>query len=202
MAKKNVIISFVQFATKPLSPVVQKICREKAVKINEAIHPYVKGKVLDVGAGRCYVSKEVQTKNKDVEVTCLDVDNYNMTDMKLILYDGKKIPFPDNNFDTLMLIYVLHHVENPVEVLKECIRVCKGNIIITEDPAGNFFVKAIDYIYNNFHGVDCPFNFKSDIEWIILFNKLGLDIVHIQRGVEKEWFSPVEHILFVLKKRA
>lgn len=193
--------TFLKFVSRPLNPIVEHICKLKGVKINEAISPFVKGKTLDVGAGRCYVAKEIQTKNRGVEVICIDIADFNKTDLKFILYDGKHIPFKDNSFDTLLLIYVLHHVTNPVELLKESIRVCKGNIIITEDPAGSFLVKAFDYLYNKYHGVACPFNFKSDIEWIILFNKLGLDIVHIQRGVEKEWFSPIEHILFIVKKR-
>lgn len=193
----------IRIATILINPLIQKICKVKAIKINRAISEYVEGKTLDVGAGRCYIAKEVQTKNKGVKVTCLDINDFNKTGLDLTLYDGKNMPFNDNSFDTLLLIYVLHHVDDPIYFLKECKRVCKSNgkIIIIEDTAESLLVKPVDFLYNHFHNVKTPFNFKTDIEWIILYNKLGLDIIGIKRGVEKEWFCPIEHIMFVLRKR-
>src|SRR3989338_10633379 len=101
---------------------VQNICKNKAMKINNEISKFLSGKLLDVGAGRCYISKEIQSKNKGVDTTCIDITDFNKTDLKLILYDGKNIPFKDNSFDNILLIYVLHHVDDPTAMLKECIR--------------------------------------------------------------------------------
>jgi len=47
------------------------------------------------------------------------------------LAKGNKIDFPDNYFDTAILIEVLEHVEDPASILKEIKRVVKDNVLIT-----------------------------------------------------------------------
>ena len=121
--------------------------------------------------------------------------------MPLKLYDGEKIPFKSNSFDTVLVCYVLHHAKNPVNLLKECVRVSKKRIIIFEDNASSPLTKILDVLFNKLHSVDTPLNFKRINEWIREFKKLDLKIMKVKRGVEKQWFYPgVEHIMFVLSK--
>ena len=97
--------------------------------------------------------------------------------------------------------YVLHHAENPINLLMECIRVSKKRIVIFEDNAGSLLAKPLDIVYNKLHGVDAPLNFKSIDKWIKEFKKLDLKIIKVKRGIEKQWFYPgVEHMMFVLSK--
>ncbi|MBI2651804.1 class I SAM-dependent methyltransferase [Candidatus Woesearchaeota archaeon] len=180
--------------------IIKPLLLTKARKINEACGKYVKGKVIDIGAGRCYIAKELKEKN-NVKVTCIDIDDLNLTELKLIKYGGKNIPFKDNEFDTALLAYVLHHCENQLQVLKEAKRVCKGNIIIFEDAKISFITKTMDFIFNALHNVKAPLLFRNEEEWIEIFNNLGLKTITIRRHVEKEWFYPfVEHTMFVVKK--
>ena len=180
---------------------VKPLCLCKARKIGQHCNRYISGKVLDVGAGRCLIAKELHEKY-NTDITCIDIADLNETDMKLIVYDGKKIPFPDSKFDTILIVYVLHHCENPVKVLKECKRVCKngGSIIIFED-FGFILVSALfDILANKMHNVNTPLNFKSVGEWKKIFSGLGMKIERIENGVERQVFYPfVEHKMFVLK---
>ena len=50
-----------------------------------------------------------------------------------VFYDGKKIPFNDNTFDSVLASEVFEHIFNPDEALLELNRVLKkgGNILIT-----------------------------------------------------------------------
>lgn len=179
---------------------VKPLLLTKAKKINDCCREFVKGKVLDVGAGRCYIAKELQAKNK-VKVTCLDIKDLSQTGMKVVVYNGIKIPFKSNNFDTALIAYVLHHCEEPLKVLKETIRVCKGNIIIFEDTKPSAFTKLMDFLSNKLRGVDTPFKFKTEREWVGIFKKLNLKIVDVKHNVEKEWFYPfVEHTMVVIRK--
>ncbi|MBX2821087.1 MAG: class I SAM-dependent methyltransferase [Rhodothermaceae bacterium] len=90
-----------------------------------------KGAVLDLGAGEGYVGQEI--KNKwGAEVTLADVVDINRTDLPHVLYDGQTLPFEDNQFDTTILYFVLHHAEGAERVLDEAKRVTKGQIIIVE----------------------------------------------------------------------
>ena len=179
---------------------IKPLLLTKAKKINDCCKEFLKGKVLDVGSGRCYIAKEIQTKNK-VEAICIDVKELSQTDMKVVVYDGKKIPFKDNEFDTALVAYVLHHCKEPLQVLKEIVRVCKGNIIIFEDTKPSPFTKLMDFLSNRLRGVETPFKFRTEDEWLNIFKKLNLKIIAVKHNVEREWFYPfVEHTMVIVKK--
>ena len=180
--------------------IYKRLCIKKAKKICNECCSYIEGSLLDVGSGRGYIAKYIYQKTGK-KVQCLDVKNLNLTNLPVRLYDGKKIPFKANSFDTVLLCYVLHHAKNPINLLKECIRVSKKVIIIFEDNADSLLANLLDIAYNKLHGVNTPLNFKNVDEWIEEFKRLGLKIIKIKRGVEKQWFYPgVEHIMFVLRK--
>lgn len=172
----------------------------KAKKINECCKEFVKGKVLDIGAGRCYIADEIRKKNK-ADVTCLDVKNLGQAGMKVVVYDGKKIPFKNNEFNTCLIAYVLHHCEYPLKVLEEAARVTKGNMIIFEDTKPSAFVNMMDFLSNKLRNVETPFKFRTEKEWLKVFKKLNLKIVAVKHNVEREWFYPfVEHTMVVVRK--
>ena len=179
---------------------IRPLMLTKAKKINECCKEFLKGNVLDVGAGRCYIAEELQNNNK-INVTCIDVKDLSQADMNVIVYDGKKIPFKDNEFDTALIAYVLHHCEEPIEVLKEVIRVTRGNIVIFEDTKPSAFVNMMDFFSNKLRGIDTPFKFRTEREWLDVFKKLNLKIVAVKHKVEREWFYPfVEHTMVVFRK--
>lgn len=163
-------------------------------------------KILDVGTGCGWISQFLW-KRKNAQVTLLDVIDFNQTDLKLVLYDGKKIPFPDNSFDVVLLICVLHHCDEPSEVLKEAKRVTKDRIIIIEDTFSSWFGKFLLYFWDTilnlvaaifltslFDG-NMAFNFKRISEWEKVFSGLDLKLVH-----KKEWFQSRRFVRFVLQK--
>jgi len=176
-----------------------KLCINKAKHIRKECGRYIVGSVLDVGSGRGYIAKEISKDNKKVQ--CLDVKDHNLTDLPLKIYDGKKIPFKANSFDTVLVCYVLHHADDPIGLLKECIKVSRRRIIIFEDNADSLLTKPVDILFNKLHGVDTPLNFRNMRQWIEEFIKLDLKIIKMERGVEKQWFYwGVEHIMFVVDK--
>lgn len=172
----------------------------KARKISNDCKEFLKGNVLDIGAGRCYIAREIQSKNK-AKVTCLDVKDLSQTDIKVIVYDGKYFPFKSNQFDSALIAYVLHHCEEPLAVLKEAIRVCTGNIVIFEDTKPSIITNAMDFLSNKLRHVETPFKFRTEKEWLNIFKKLNLKTVAVKHNVEREWFYPfVEHTMFVVRK--
>lgn len=185
-----------------LKYLMKPLCLSKARKVVDACQPYLKGNILDVGAGRCLVAKEIVSRT-GFPISCIDVKNLNETELNLKVYDGKKIPFRSGSFYTVLLVYVLHHCEKPEDVLNECIRVSKKRIIIFEDFGPVKMMHALDYFSNKvLHGVETPLNFKSEAKWLSLFKSMGLKPVHIARDVEKQWFYPfVKHRMFVLDKQ-
>lgn len=181
--------------------IIRPLLLTKAKKMNECCREFLKGRVIDIGSGRCYIAKEIQAKNK-AEVVCLDIKDLSQTGMKVVVYDGKKIPFRDNAFDTALVAYVLHHCEDQMKVLKEVVRVTKGSIIIFEDTKPSPFTNAMDFLSNKLRGVETPFKFRTEKEWMSIFKKLNLKIAAVKHNVEREWFYPlVRHTMMVVRKK-
>ncbi len=140
--------------------------------------------VLDLGAGNGQIAEELHAVT-GASFTLLDVIDYNTSKFPLQLFNGKKIPYPDNYFDQSLVIFVLHHLENANEqerILQELIRVTKEEIIIWEDTPRNWFEELInrfvDYVINFEAGVPVTHLYNRHNSWRLLFEFLGLDIVH------------------------
>lgn len=144
--------------TEDASSFAQFMHRYMRIKSNESfdhIQPYIKksDKILDVGLGSGTLSSFL--KEKKYNVTGVDVVNLSLySDIQPKLYNGKKLPYKDNEFDVALLISVLHHCGTNYEnkrVLKEAMRVAK-RVIFIEDSYRNELerkvVSAIDQIAN------------------------------------------------------
>ncbi len=90
--------------------------------------------VLDVGMGPGYTARLILEETPSVELQGLDViDIRKIRDVPLTLYSGTKFPFVDDEFDTSLLFYVLHHIKWPALTLREAARVSKKNMVIIEE---------------------------------------------------------------------
>lgn len=191
----------------PFRSLFDRVAQQYAGKVMNSIGLFIhKGeRILDIGSGGGWVGEKIQSE-KGADVTLLDVADFNQTKVKLVLYDGIIIPFTDNSFDASLLTFVLHHCENPVQVLQEAARVSKDRVIILEDT----FVSRLDKIFvcindivTNLPGffvkpfnTSIPFHFKRVSEWQEVFERLNLKIVH-----QEEFQSLfVKRVLFVVQK--
>lgn len=180
----------------------------RASRISKEILPFLGDtkKLLDFGCGDMAISQYLRdNSNRKISITGIDVIDYNMTDMKFMKYDGKKIPFKNESFDTVIAIAALHHCKNPSSMLKECVRVARRKIILFEDIYNNrleeFFTKSVDYIGNHLEtsGVNIPFNFLSVKEWKAEFARNDLKLKSMKR-VYPLPFLPSKHCIFCLEK--
>lgn len=143
----------------------------------ERIAPFLErnDRILDIGAGTCNLA-EILREN-GYRVTPIDVQNLSFVDgTKPIIYDGEKIPFRDNYFDTSLILTVLHHTRRPEKIIKEAMRVSR-KIIIIEDIYDNIFQKYLVFIMDNVSNLEFtgnPHNNKNDRQWRGIFNRLGL----------------------------
>ena len=160
---------------------------------------------MDIGAGGGWQG-ELMSEKKKVDMQLLDVEDFNRSKLPLALYDGKNIPFPDNSFDTSLLLFVLHHCTEPLLVLKEAVRVTKKRIIIHEDTYTSSFnrvlVGANDFISNspffltNPFKMNMPYNYRKVADWERVFQDLGLRV----RFKRVTTHFMTKHVFFVLDK--
>ena len=133
-------------------------------------------KILDIGAGSGFISEIL---SKSAKITLLDVKDYNQTKLQLKIYNGEKIPFKYNNFDTALLLTVLHYVPDTEKFLKEVKRI-SSKIIIIDDVYTTKFEKILvnlnDMVISNTVGIFAKFNFKSDRELKRIFHNLNLKL--------------------------
>ena len=176
-----------------MAKIIQRILlpvdKLRAKKIAEEILPCLTGAktILDFGCGNMLICKYIFEKsNKKIKITGLDVIDLNMTDLNHVLYDGKKIPFKDKQFDVVIAIFALHHTDNPKEMLKECIRVARSKVILAEDIYQNrieeIITKGADRIINHFAlSQDIQSNFLSINEWKEEFLKNNVRLAQVKR---------------------
>lgn len=164
------------------------------------IKPYYGNTCLDIGAGTGRFSQFLAGQGH--KVTLVDVVDKRKVDLDLIQFNGKDLPVDDNSFDTSLFMFVLHHTDTQIELLKEAKRVTKQYIIVGEDIVESKFDKALSNIHLNTspwaRGND---SFKNEEQWEKVFDDLELTIVErvrIPRNVYPIY--PVNRVIFVLEK--
>ncbi len=96
--------------------------------------PHFSGKLLDTGCGKMPYRDYILENSEVTSYTGLDIENALMYDEDIkpdVTWDGSKMPFDDNAYDSAMATEVLEHVPEPARFMKEVHRVLK--------PGGTFF---------------------------------------------------------------
>lgn len=179
---------------------VYQLLKSRAGDLAQTVSPYLNKDelILDIGPASCTVTETLIKQG--LKVFPADIENFSIVDTVLpTIYDGHKLPFKDNQFGTSLILFVLHHTPDPVEVLVEAMRVSK-RILVFEDivtsPTHKSLTAALDSLVNlEFYGQ--PHTNKSDQEWRSLFGKLGLKLL----GQEyKSSMMIMKHALYCLEK--
>ena len=96
----------------------------------------------------------------DIRVTGLERAPRGNELIPVAAYDGGAIPFPDGNFDAVILADVLHHERNPERLIGECARVARRLLIIKDHKADTWFqikwVSLMDWAANAPYDVPVP----------------------------------------------
>ncbi len=79
-------------------------------------------RVLDVGAGDCYLDVELARRAR-CATTQIDVSDTNRTSLPVDIYDGRELPYPAVGSDTGLLLFVLPYADAPGALPKEAKRV-------------------------------------------------------------------------------
>ncbi|PIP90815.1 MAG: hypothetical protein COW01_12415 [Bdellovibrionales bacterium CG12_big_fil_rev_8_21_14_0_65_38_15] len=115
-------------------------------------------KIIDIGCGTGAVSAEILKKNLQVDLTAIDISEIRIQQAKNLLptYYKDMIKFqcldlmddtlPENSFDVVISRFVLHHLEEPLQMLISMKRVLK--------PGGRLIIIDSDGILHNYFCTD------------------------------------------------
>jgi SAM-dependent methyltransferase len=162
-------------------------------------------KVIDIGCGSGIIG-EYFANAFGANVIGVDVKDDRIVDLPFQIIDGRNLPFEDNEFDICLISYVLHHADDPLLLLEEAKRVCKGKIIIYEDLPDGLLPKLrcrCHLLLTSFlTGVfNQEFKFKTQHEWEKAFDELGLVVFEKKRVFKSsDWLDPGKRIFYVLEK--
>lgn len=99
------------------------------------------GRALDVGCGVGQVVHQLDKKNVEahgVDISKPNIEKASKISERCQLYDGRKLPFDDNHFDSVGSLNVLEHVDEPEAFIADLVRVTKpGGKVVISSP--NFF---------------------------------------------------------------
>jgi len=157
-------------------------------------------RVLDIGGGWGYYVEPLQ-RQRNCEVTVLDVREPKFRKAPVMTYAGDRMPFADGFFDVSLLITVLHHVGSPEKVLLEARRVTRRFVIVVEDlyrsAMGRIWTIWRDMVYN-LEFVGHPRQFKTKEEWFECFKQLGFHVESEQEVLTSLLGIPILNGCFVL----
>lgn len=180
--------------------------RKRSEKIASWIEAYLNSgeKVVDIGAGDCFLSNSVQQRC-GIEIFPVDIADYSRTDLKTIIYDGKTLPFPDDYFDSALVLFVLHYVKDPLTVLREAQRVAKKRIIILQDVCTNRAVAVPTQLWGFLANLGRHSDRRipravTEAEVKSYLKALGLKPVAEQRFVDSISLYLINHQLIVAQK--
>ena len=134
-----------------------------------SVSTQIKGKTLDVGCG----TKPYAEIFKCADYIGMEYDSpiSRAKGLADTYYDGKKFPFSDNSFESLISNQVLEHVFNPEEFLQECNRVLKP---------GGIFVLSVPFVWEE-HEQPYDFGRYSSFGLSHICQKNGFEILDQKR---------------------
>jgi 2-polyprenyl-3-methyl-5-hydroxy-6-metoxy-1,4-benzoquinol methylase len=191
--------------------------------VHREILPTLKGdSLLDIGCGNGLIANLAKDLFK--HVLLLDVVPYISNQLKLpfVLYkEGAPLPV-DELYDTVLLLTVLHHSNDPIGLLKLAWAATKQRLLIIESVVGVHHVEPqvnyelvnlsdrdqiayaafVDWFYNRVlhDDIPVPYNFTTPENWKYTFSKHNmrlLQTVYLGQDID---IGPEYHVLFVLGK--
>lgn len=169
----------------------------------ELFRPHIEriNSVLDIGTGTSIPIHVFAESFPHIRYYTTDIRDIRIRKkLPFVIYDGKKLPFHDKEFDISLLNETLHHCEEPESVLAEAHRVANSVYLIEHFPKPDTDIKELfksEFLALRNFDIDSNFyNPFTEQSLNSLFEKTGLKIVYKgeipyngKREIEKYFFK-------------
>ncbi len=162
-------------------------------------------KVTDIGCGDGQIITALKTEFRipRQDVTGLEVFVRPDVEKEFVLtkFDGRRLPLEDNSQDLITIFAVLHHSDNPKELIDEAYRILKpgGHVILrdfdSETNKDKLFQLIMDQmlyeVYTPYPDVPIPGSYASMKDWLNFFRKSGFSASNYERiGGDSHPYKP------------
>ena len=168
-------------------------------------------RVLDVGCGDGRIAQLIMQLRPDLTLQGIDVLVRPGTKIPVEPFDGQRIPHNHDSFDVVMFVDVIHHAENPAELLKEALRVSRKAVLIKDHTLEGFLagstLRFMDRVGNLRHGAALRYDYWPRRRWLETFESLGVKVTAWQQELDlypwpASWvFERHLHFLALLEMR-
>lgn len=139
-----------------------------------------RARVLDVGCGDGLLAATLAAVRSDLSLVGVEIAPRAGCRIPVTGFNGRDLPFAYDSFDAVLVVDVLHHIEDPVVLLREAARVARGVVVLKDHLrtglGAQLTLRLMDEIANRRHGIALPFNYLSPAEWDRLFAACALEI--------------------------
>lgn len=183
-------------------------------QLQKHLQPLSARKVLEMPCGSGMFASMMSDVGLDVTAMDIEANNpYHYLVERRVLADANAgLPFADGEFEALVSIEGIEHLENPSFFLRECARVIRpGGYIFLSTPNVDS-IKSRRHVYiKGYHRYFDPMDDHTKMSWhvhpidMIFFKgacrKAGLKIleVSVNRMKYKSWFEELTRALFTRK---
>lgn len=149
--------------------------KPRAIRTTKHILPHIPdgARVLDIGAGSGLIAQEL-AERKDVKITLIDVIDWNTSKFPITIFDGRRIPFGDKQFDVALLVDVVHHSEDEELLVKEALRVA-GKVVVLEEVhehnGMNVLANIADNVQCVLYGMPVGVHHRNMEQWQEFFKR-------------------------------
>jgi SAM-dependent methyltransferase len=168
-------------------------------------------RLLDIGCGDGKLAGLLREAVPGLQVEGIEVHPREACAIPCRYFDGSHLPFPDRSFDCCLLVDVVHHMENPLPLLRDACRVSRHFVLIKDHLAENaldhWTLRLMDWVGNRAHGVILPYAYLSAAQWQDLHQQLNLSVersvcdLPLYPGVFSKIFGRKLHFISLLKKK-
>jgi SAM-dependent methyltransferase len=135
--------------------------------------------MLDIGCSDGRVAARVAAALEITDVRGADVQLQPDPAIPVTEYDGHELPFEDATFDLVTIVDVLHHADNPTDVVREALRVLTpGGCVVVKDHLrlgawSNWVLYAMDTASNFGVHTRAGGRYLSVAEWVEVVTRAG-----------------------------
>jgi len=157
------------------------VSQRRAHRLSAHLAPLVEqgASILDVGCGYGLVASLLQCLRPDIRLSGIDITVRDDCLIPATPYNGSDFPYPDNTFDYVQFIDVLHHTDDPLALMREALRVARKGMIIKDHQVEGFLAWRtlwfLDWAGNRPYDVNLTYNFWTRKQWLDAFRELGIE---------------------------